>query len=130
MNGVCDKYCKDCVYNNLAVGEDIVLCTYYFKTNTRRPCPAGTGCTVKKTGKKSGAWTDARKRDWAKKMAEARQAKKVVRTLICAECGKEFEASDPRAKYCSVNCKNRVSQRNMHRRKKPEKQAKSAVGEV
>lgn len=127
MNGVCDNYCKDCIYSNLAVGEDIFLCAYYFKTNTRRPCPAGTGCTVKRTGKKSGAWSEAKKKTWSKKMAAAREAKK--RTVICAECGTEFEASDPRAKYCSKRCCNRVQKRNQHRRYLDGK-AKSIAGEV
>lgn len=117
MNGVCDQYCKDCVYSNLATGEDILLCAYYLKTNIRRPCPAGTGCTVKKTGKKSGAWSDERKRSWAKKMAEARKAKKVVRNLVCPCCGTEFEATDLHTKYCSTRCKNRMSQRAAYMRR-------------
>lgn len=115
MNGVCDKFCKGCIYCQYATG-DTFICAYYLKTNIRRPCPAGTGCTVKNTGKKKGAWEYQNDAEWAKKMKKAREVKRVVRTVICAECGAEFETTEPQKMYCSKRCKDRVSQRNAHRR--------------
>ena len=116
MNGVCDRFCKGCIYCQLASGNTTFLCTYYLVTDKRRPCPAGTGCTVKNTGKKKGAWEYQNDAEWAKKMAEARKAKQVVRTVICAECGTEFDTTVAHQIYCSKRCNNRVQQRKAHRR--------------
>ena len=46
MDGVCDKYCKGCVYFSQVNGT-IHYCAFYLDTGIRRPCPAGKGCTVK-----------------------------------------------------------------------------------
>lgn len=46
MNGVCDKYCGNCYYNR-RISECLSFCNYYLATGERRPCEAGTGCTVK-----------------------------------------------------------------------------------
>lgn len=118
MNGVCDRFCKGCIYCNGTSGDynGSSCCTYYLVTDKRRPCPAGTGCTVKNTGKKKGAWRYKNYADWAEKMKKAREAKKVVRKVICKECGTEFETVSKLAIYCSKRCKDRVSQRNAHRR--------------
>ncbi len=56
---ICDGYCKDCVYFSM-VYNDLKYCTYFFYTDERRPCPAGTGCTVKVKRKKKtrGEWNE------------------------------------------------------------------------
>ena len=46
-----DSYCENCAYQG-KVG-DMLCCNYIFETEHRRPCPAGTGCTVKLEKKKS-----------------------------------------------------------------------------
>lgn len=38
--------CSDCVYCGWLTGV-IPYCDYLFRTNQRRPCPPGEGCTVK-----------------------------------------------------------------------------------
>lgn len=116
-NGVCDKFCKGCIYCQLASGDTMFLCTYFLTTNIRRPCPAGTGCTVRKEGRAKGAWEYKNDAEWAKKMQEARKAKAVVRNLVCPECGTEFETTVAHQVYCSKRCNNRVVQRKSHRRK-------------
>lgn len=130
MNGVCDKFCKGCMYSSYACGEYSRLCTYYLRTGIRRPCPAGTGCTVKTLGKAKGAWRYKEETDWAEKMKKAREAKQVVRKVICKECGTEFETVSKAAMYCSRRCKNRVSQRNVYRRMQNAKQEKSVLSEA
>ena len=54
MNGLVDKYCRGCIYLTRICRSitDQRACDYIGATNRRRPCPAGKGCTVKKTGKK------------------------------------------------------------------------------
>ena len=39
-------YCSDCVYCGWFTGV-IPYSDYLFRTNQRRPCPPGEGCTVK-----------------------------------------------------------------------------------
>ena len=54
MSGLVDEYCCGCIYLTRidpSIAE-IMACDYIEATNKRRPCPAGKGCTVKKTGKK------------------------------------------------------------------------------
>lgn len=129
-NGICDKFCKGCIYSNLAAGEDILCCVYYLKTNIRRPCPAGSGCTVKETGRKKGAWQHQNDAEWAKKMQEAWKAKAVLRTAVCPECCTEFETIYTHQVFCSKRCNRHSAQRAWRRRKADEEQAKSAVSEV
>lgn len=45
MSGTVDKYCDDCFY--CRKGNGFRYCSYMAKTDERRPCPAGEGCTVK-----------------------------------------------------------------------------------
>ena len=48
------KSCKNCIYS-YNVTDTLIICDYLLKTNKRRPCPAGKGCTAKikrKKGKK------------------------------------------------------------------------------
>ena len=54
MNGLVDSSCRGCVYLT-GVSCDATkhrACFYLVETQTRRPCPAGKGCTVRKTGKR------------------------------------------------------------------------------
>ena len=46
MNGICDSYCRGCIYRG-GNSEEIKSCNYYLMTSIRRPCPAGKGCTVR-----------------------------------------------------------------------------------
>ena len=43
---VCDDYCK-CCHFVVAMATGVFMCSYLEKTGERRPCPAGTGCTVR-----------------------------------------------------------------------------------
>lgn len=56
---VCDKNCDNCVYYKM-IFQDLKYCAYFFDTDNRRPCPAGTGCTVKVKRKKKtrGEWNE------------------------------------------------------------------------
>lgn len=58
MNGVCDRYCKGCVYNAEINGIPRGYCNYIFVERKRRPCPAGRGCVVKVKGKTKVAKED------------------------------------------------------------------------
>lgn len=55
----CDKFCHDCWYYRM-IFHDLKYCSYFFDTDKRRPCPAGTGCTVKVKRKKKtrGEWNE------------------------------------------------------------------------
>ena len=44
-----DDYCIGCAYL-MRVGDGTNACDYIGATEKRRPCPAGTGCTVRKEG--------------------------------------------------------------------------------
>ncbi len=116
--GVCDSFCKGCWYNQYASGDSSTLCTYFLETGVRRPCPAGTGCTVKKTGRRLGKWQQEKDETWAKRMLEAKKAKAVLRKDNCKLCGTEFETYNPRQIFCCKRCANRQRQRNMHQRRK------------
>lgn len=42
------KPCEGCIY----LGDNVRTCDYYLITGTRRPCPSGNGCTVRRNGKR------------------------------------------------------------------------------
>jgi hypothetical protein len=128
-DGVCDSYCKGCVFNQNCSGDFVTLCVYYLVTNVRRPCPAGQGCTVKQTGRKLNKWgyennvkwkeaDNYRKQLRAEHLEQIRKERhmKNLRTATCAECGKEFYTDNPRRIYCSDRCKCRVESRKRYRR--------------
>ena len=46
MGNTTDPYCQNCVYCAGIYGG-LSYCNYLFRTNQRRPCPPGEGCTVK-----------------------------------------------------------------------------------
>ena len=45
-----DEYCTGCVYLSRSGDGAMNMCDYIGATLTRRPCPAGYGCTVRKEG--------------------------------------------------------------------------------
>ena len=47
---ICDSWCENCVYCHKQSGYR-KACDYILATGKVRPCPAGTGCTVKKKRK-------------------------------------------------------------------------------
>ena len=60
-----DSFCRGCIYlASVSCAETRNrACDYIGATDQRRPCPAGKGCTVRKTGKRY---------DWARgRMTEA-----------------------------------------------------------
>ena len=115
---VCDKYCQKCIYlTHISDGCD--ACLYYLQTGNRRPCSAGTGCTVKSTGKRKRYLEQKRDIDWAKRMQEAKKAKAVPHNKICKECGSEFETVYKVQCFCSIRCKDRFY--NRAKRKKAKK---------
>ena len=48
-NNRCDKFCDDCFYCGRINGgnEYSRCCLYLLRTNEKRPCDPGKGCTVK-----------------------------------------------------------------------------------
>jgi hypothetical protein len=127
-NGVCDRFCNGCIYNGYFDGRH-TICEYYLVTNERRPCPAGTGCTVKKTGKKISRWEYEKESTWQKREKQQKQQKKIqiqtkekgVYHRVCPCCGTEFDTTNKRQIYCCKNCKFRMAQRAWNKRKKAKK---------
>lgn len=109
-NGICDSYCKGCVYNQIAAGDYQTMCVYYLATDKRRPCPAGKGCTVRKEGRKYSRWDSMDLATWAMKMQEAKKAKAEVRRAVCPVCGTEFDTITKTRVYCSRRCREKIAQ--------------------
>ena len=143
-NGLCDSYCNKCVYASGVNGfTHYTVCNYYLITGIRRPCQAGDGCTVKRTGKKTSKWAYENNNAWETKKREAKarrndeyqeKLRQLLRemkmtTKLCAECGEEFQTVNPKQIYCCVRCKNRAKSRAQYRRVLDAK-AKSDAGEV
>lgn len=101
-NGVCDRFCNGCVFKQHINGGKLMLCEYYFRTGRRRPCPAGSGCTVKETGKRKFGWALENDATW-----ENKQKWKVKYHRECLYCGKGFDTSDGRKAYCCFECRNK-----------------------
>lgn len=114
--GICDRYCKSCVFNGYG-NERMTVCEYFLQTGLRRPCPAGTGCTVKSTGEKKSLWQHQSDQSWNQKQKREAKAKEVLHK-VCPCCGTDFDTTDPRKIFCSIQCKNREKQRELHRRNK------------
>lgn len=117
---VCDRYCAKCIYST-GCDSWTYICNYYLETGNRRPCPPGTGCTVKSTGKKIRYLEQMRDIEWSKRMLAARkakQAKAVPHKKICKECGLEFEAVYKKQIFCCQKCKNRFHNRANRKRNK------------
>lgn len=112
--GLCDSFCKGCIYNSYGASWETTLCTYYLTTGNRRPCPAGTGCTVKKTGKKVGRWEQEKAESYKKR---TQTISKEVLHRVCPYCGAEFDTYNLRKIYCSKKCVNKVAQKAWRKRK-------------
>lgn len=114
---VCDEFCEGCVY--MAQLSDVtVCCNYFLSTGARRPCLAGTGCTVKETGEKRTQWRKEADEEWSKLKEARKRARKnerererwrkkreaMVKTKVCPICGMEFQTGDSKRRYCSQAC--------------------------
>jgi hypothetical protein len=118
---VCDSFCDGCIYKGI-VEANLRCCNFIFVADKIRPCPSGNGCTVKKTVTK-----EEREEARAKRHREWMEKKKAqrMRTVICAYCGREFQTSDSRKKYCRPDCSRRGRQeawREREERRKKERQ--------
>ena len=56
MASVCDNTCKGCIYRQ-QFHESLPYCNYIMVTSKKRPCKAGKGCTVRRTGRKKNNFT-------------------------------------------------------------------------
>lgn len=122
--GICDRFCKGCVYNGYFAGGELSICEYFLITNQLRPCPAGTGCTVKKTGKKISRWDYERELTWQKR--EKRKCEPKEREVfhrVCACCGTAFDTVFKQQIYCCKKCKMRMAQRAWIKRNKEKMEA-------
>ena len=131
MASICDEYCDGCIYSQREGGSvGLRICTYYLVTDIRRPCPAGSGCTVRKNGRKANRWsyeanntwqqkktTAQRNDDYTEKLRQIIKAQKIM-SKQCKECGETFITDNPSRAYCSIRCKNRIAQRKYYERKK------------
>ena len=102
--GVCNSYCNGCIYLGYATG-DMKLCEYMLKTDKRRPCPAGTGCTVKQTGDRKLPWRAEADETWKVNQKKPKKRKhKEVYHKKCPVCGKIFETTKIHKIYCCEDC--------------------------
>lgn len=117
MVSVCDSYCKGCIYSGKSQG--LPCCRYVFVEDKLRPCPAGTGCTVKLTNKDVKRRNDeerkAKEIQRMKLQAELReqkhreylakkQAEQEERRKPCKHCGKIFLPNKDHRDHCSSEC--------------------------
>ena len=98
-NSVCDEYCLNCKYF-YGSSEYELCCTYYLETDKRRPCPAGTGCTVKKKSKQKRMCQKFQH----ERMNVKEQTKQGRVFRNCLLCGKEFLVTRHDKKYCDAVC--------------------------
>ena len=117
MASVCDNYCKGCIYSGKSQG--LPCCRYVFVEDKLRPCPAGTGCTVKLTNKDVKRRNDEERKakeiqrmklqaelreqkhreHLAKKLAEQEEKRKP-----CKNCGKIFLPNKDHRDHCCDEC--------------------------
>ena len=109
---ICDKYCVGCVFLGYADGA-INLCEYFLTTGKRRPCPAGTGCTVKQKGERKKIWSYQNDETWKAKQQRLKNGKTVYHR-VCPVCGTEFDTTDSRKIYCNRSCGNKYKWRKYH----------------
>jgi hypothetical protein len=121
--GVCDKYCEGCIFAGHVNGcHGITLCEYFLTTGQLRPCPAGTGCTVKRRGKKVSRWEHESDMTWQKrKEKDSTPKEREAFHRVCACCGTEFDTIYKQQIYCCKKCKYRMAQRAWNKRKKAKK---------
>lgn len=128
MAGVCDAFCKGCAFYEPYSGT----CNYFLSTGQIRPCPAGTGCSVKRTGNKRCRWRHEGNASWKNNGNQLRTEKplkaskppkppKEVYHRICKNCGTAFDTTDPRKLYCCRKCTNQARSRAQWLRRKEKK---------
>lgn len=115
---VCDEFCDGCVYKSTLM-DFPRCCNYLLATGKVRPCPAGTGCTVKLHGKKrtrqrldDEEWEKLkkeRKKKYSKEYWEKKKSER-MQTMTCPLCGEQFETSDTRRRYCSKECSEKAKE--------------------
>lgn len=128
--GVCDSFCNGCVFKGYA-NANLYLCEYFLQTGVQRPCPAGTGCTVKATGKRKIRWKHEHDRTWknrkkiekAKEKPKAEKPPKPVYHKVCRleTCGMEFDTTNIRQLYCCKLCASRAKNRAFYERQKEDR---------
>lgn len=85
--------------------SNLKLCEYMLKTDQRRPCPAGTGCTVKQVGDRKLPWRAEADETWKAKQQRPKKPKqKEVYHKQCPVCGKIFETTKSHKLYCCQDC--------------------------
>ena len=52
MNGLCDSYCRPCIYSRVDDQHGLVHCDYIGIIGHSRGCPAGEGCVMRVVGEK------------------------------------------------------------------------------
>ena len=104
MANVCDSYCKDCMFSN-TTGNGDICCNWYLATDIRRPCNAGTGCTVKKKGQKIGKWDYENNVKWMNAQKERKEKKRADKYGTCKWCGEVFVRDTHNKSYCSDECR-------------------------
>lgn len=118
MPSICDSYCKGCIYLG-KVSQAYMCCRYVFVEDKLRPCPAGTGCTVKQTDKEIKQKAEEAKKalivERKKRMAEQRaeqqrlraerkEAERLLRLKPCKNCGKIFLPNKDHRDHCCNEC--------------------------
>lgn len=88
---ICDSYCRGCYY--LLGGDNgLMTCDYFEKADKLRPCPAGKGCTERRTP--SQIFAERKEQKTAKEMQR----------IVCVVCGTEFSSTSEKRKACSKEC--------------------------
>ena len=113
MANVCDGFCKGCAFYE----PYSVTCNYFLKTGQLRPCPAGTGCTVKETGKHRSAWRHESDATW-KNATKAKEKPSALYRRECKNCDAVFETNDHRKVYCCKECASKARSRTYYKRTK------------
>lgn len=129
---ICDSYCKGCVFCGYFNGQTLYVCEYFLRTGQLRPCPAGTGCTVKQKGSRKQLWRHQGDASWKNAGNQPRKEKppkpakqpkppKPVYHRNCMNCSTEFDTTDPRKLYCCRKCTNQARSRRQYQREKAKK---------
>lgn len=125
MMAVCTEWCRGCDYQKKFAGGcegGIIYCDYICMENKPRPCPAGTGCTVRRI---NGLPDDEQLR---KLTAEQKVARRREQVRENAKRYYERHREERKAYMREYNRDNRerINQQNRERiRKKREEQRKN-----
>ena len=82
---ICDSYCRGCYYL-LGGNNGLMTCDYFEKADKLRPCPAGKGCTERRTP--SQIFAERKEQKTAKEMQR----------IVCVVCGTEFSSTSEKRK--------------------------------